>query len=147
VPKKRKKGSGKRKHARGAAANIAHDLRDAADPLIRLAGSPVVAELVASALIACAGALSQTEAGESAAKSTEEGAQTLLEGAEEAGKKTADLASLVAYSVAIVVGEIASRVAANYERQVGGSETAEQLAKFAQKAGDAAWMALGRDAH
>jgi hypothetical protein len=143
MPKKGKKGADKRKRARSSTAGIAHELRDAADPLIRLAGSPVVAELIASALIAGAGALSRTGAGEQALRSTEDGAQRLVEGAEEAGRKGADLANLVAYSVAIVAGEIATRIAANYERQAGGSEKAEQVAKLARKAADAAWAALG----
>ena len=133
MPKKNKKGGGKRKYLSGDLAGFGHDLRDVADPLIRLAKSPIVAELVASALIAGAGALNHSEAGEEAARKAEDGPQTLIEGAEEAAIKGADLASLVGYSIAIVAGEIARRVTDSYERQVSGSEAARASVRAATK--------------
>lgn len=120
-------------------------LRDAADPVIRLVNSPIVSDLIASALIAGAGALVKSRPGEIAAQEVEEKAETLVEGAQDVGKKGANLASLVAYSIAIAAGEIAGRLAAAYEQKMGSSDTAEQVARAARRAADVAWDAFGKE--
>lgn len=145
--KKRKKDAGKQARKARSHSPIVDDLRSAAEPVIRLANSPVVAELVASALLAGAGALARSPAGAQAAEAAHEEAGVLAESAEQVARDGADLAGLVAYSVAVAAGEIADRLAAAYERRLGGSEIAEQVAKAARHAADSAWEALGTDRH
>lgn len=41
---------------------------------------------------------------------------------------------------------IAARIAAAYEKDVGGSEAAEKVADAARQAADAAWKKLGKSA-
>lgn len=132
--KKEKKGS----HRERPHTPIVRDLRSAAEPVIRLASSPIVAELVASALVAGAGAL---------ARSPDAQSNSLAESADQDGREAADLASLVAYSIAIVAGEIASRLATAYEARVGGDDVAEQVAMAARQAANSAWDAFAADRH
>lgn len=146
--KESKKGAGKaRSHSKLDGAKFGRELRHAAEPVVRLANNPIVSELIASALIAGAGALARSPSGKQAAEAVQDEAGVLADGAGEAARKGADLAGLVAYSVAVAAGEIASRLAAAYERQVGSSDVAEQVAKAARQAADAAWEAFGQDRH
>ena len=123
---------------KGSSTRVAKELRDAAAPMIRLANSPVMSELIAAALIAGAASLAKS-------KPAHDAAEAVADKAGEMGHKTADVASLAAYSVAIAAGEIAARLVSAYEREFGGSKIAEQAARAARQAAEIAWAAIGKD--
>lgn len=66
MPKKAKKAAkakSRNKAKQASAARLGTELRHAAEPVIRLANSPIVGELLASALVAGAGALAKGASG------------------------------------------------------------------------------------
>ena len=146
MPKKSKKSlKAKRKEAgEGSIAAFGKELQEAAAPVVRLVNSPIVSELIAAALVAGAGALAKSGRVERAIESVEREVGALVDSSGQATDRGADFMGMVAYSVAVAAGEVASRLAAAYENEVGSSETAERVAKAARQAAETAWQAFGK---
>jgi hypothetical protein len=125
------------KSKKSASARIARELREAGEPMLELVANPVMGELVAAALVAGAQALV-------AGKPAREVAETLADDGEPAGRKGAEMSSLLGYAVAVAAGEIATRLISTYEAKAGGGKAAETAAKAGRKAADTAWNAVGK---
>ena len=122
--------------AERAGVDTGHQWRDLAEPLFTLASGPLAAELIAGVLNAGAEALVKGKP----VRAADHGANS----GEDPDRKSADLASLVGYAVAVAASVIATRIIASYEREMGNTKTVRQTASAARRAAEIAWTALGK---
>jgi hypothetical protein len=88
-------------------------LWQAIEPIWRWANNPLVADVLAAALIAGAQAISKT-------RPARDAAQSAVSGAEAAAETASESISSLRYAIAVAVGEIASRIVDAYEQEVAG---------------------------
>ena len=105
-----------------AGVKISREWRKAAEPVVRFANNPLVADTIAAALLAGATAIAQSKSRAGAAKAAGAGAGA-------AAVKATNGANRIGIAVAVAATEIAGHAIAAYE-QNGGDEKMVKAAKF-----------------